>query len=134
MTISISTGVQEAMSDLTDQQLHDLLGPLRIRTKGLEKALLTKTFADRPPTSPRTASSGKGHYFRDSIQAAVDLLPEKSGFRAPLQSAIALCYRGINQKDDGATLAGPEKSAASFCFESSGAFFGLEVWSSSNNS
>ena len=64
MTISISTGVQEAMSDLTDQQLHDLLGPLRIRTKGLEKALLKKTFADRPPTSPRTASSGKGHYFR----------------------------------------------------------------------
>ena len=55
-------------------------------------------------------------------------------FRTPIQSAIALCHRGINKKDDGATLAGPEKSAASFCFESSGAFFGLEVWSSSNNS
>jgi hypothetical protein len=112
-TIGIATGTQEAMSDLTDQQLHDLLGPLRDRTKRLEKALLTKTFADRAPTSPTTASSGKGHYFRASIQAAVDLLPEKSGFRTPIQSAIALCHRGINKKDDGATLAGPEKWSGS---------------------
>jgi hypothetical protein len=112
-TIGIATGAAEAMSDLTDQQLGDLLGPLRERTKRLEKALLTKTFAPRAPVSPRTASSGKGHFFRDSVQAAVDLLPSQSGFRAPLQSAIALCHRSGSKKDDAAALAGAEKWSGS---------------------
>jgi hypothetical protein len=112
-TIGIATGSAEEMSELTDQQLCDLLTPLRDRTKRLEKALLTKTFAPQAPTSPRTASSGKGHFFRAAVQSAVDLLPSQSGFRAPLQSALTLCHRGGSKRENGVTQTGLEKWSSS---------------------